>query len=66
MQSVSAGRGKLANSTTLDATQPTAKSAWVTPAIVQLPRLSELTLQSVGGDIPCGGGPGGGGSTVCP
>lgn len=66
MQSVSAGRGKLANSTTLDATQPAAKSAWVTPAIVQLPRLSELTLQSVGGDIPCGGGPGGGGSTVCP
>lgn len=66
MQGASAGRGKLANSSALDTTQQTAKSAWITPAIVQLPRLSELTLQSVGGDIPCGGGPGGGGSTVCP
>jgi hypothetical protein len=39
-----------------------AKRAWVSPAITVLPRLTELTLQS----IPCGGEPGGGGGTVCP
>ena len=35
------------------------RKIWVSPAIVSLPRLTELTLQS----IPCGGEPG---STVCP
>lgn len=39
-----------------------AKRTWVPPAITLLPRLTELTLQS----IPCGGEPGGGGGTVCP
>ena len=41
------------------------KKPWVSPGIIQLPRLSELTLQSPGG-IPGGGGTGGGGSTVIP
>lgn len=36
---------------------------WIKPEIEQLPRLSELTLQS---PIPGGGGTGGGGSTVIP
>jgi len=35
---------------------------WVRPAVTQLPRLNQLTLQS----IPCGGEPGGGGTGVCP
>ena len=42
-----------------------AKRRWVPPAILQLPKLSELTLQSPG-PIPGGGGTGGGGSTVVP
>jgi len=37
---------------------------WIPPAIKELPRLSDLTLQS--GQIPGGGGTGGGGSTVSP
>lgn len=41
-----------------------ARAEWITPAVTQLPRLSELTLQS--GAIPGGGGTGGGGSTVVP
>lgn len=39
---------------------------WIRPAIHDLPRLSELTLQSGGNEIPGGGGTGGGGSTVVP
>ena len=37
---------------------------WISPSIQTLPRLTELTLQS--GQIPGGGDPGGGGSTVVP
>lgn len=37
------------------------KRPWSTPAVVELPRLTELTLQSF---IPGTGIPGGGGSTV--
>lgn len=42
-----------------------AKKPWVSPGVTELPRLSELTLQSPG-PIPGGGGTGGGGSTVIP
>lgn len=38
-----------------------AKRPWTAPAVVELPRLTELTLQSF---IPGTGIPGGGGSTV--
>ena len=41
------------------------KRPWIRPAVTQLPKLSELTLQSPT-PIPGGGGPGGGGSTVVP
>jgi hypothetical protein len=41
------------------------RKTWISPSVAQLPRLSELTLQSPGG-IPGGGGTGGGGSTVIP
>jgi|SRR4051812_29204258 hypothetical protein len=36
---------------------------WISPKVVMLPRLNELTLQS---PVPGGGGTGGGGSTVVP
>ncbi|HEX6575235.1 MAG TPA: hypothetical protein VF042_09710 [Gemmatimonadaceae bacterium] len=39
---------------------------WIAPAIETLPRLSDLTLQSGGNEIPGGGGTGGSGSTVVP
>jgi hypothetical protein len=39
------------------------RRAWVRPEVADLPRLTELTLQT-GPGIPGGGGPGGGGSTV--
>ena len=39
---------------------------WEPPTLTKLPRLSELTLQSGGNEIPGGGGTGGGGSTVVP
>jgi hypothetical protein len=44
---------------------PTAapRRPWTAPAVADLPRLTELTLQT-GGFIPGGGGTGGGGSTV--
>lgn len=46
---------------------PAAPSAprrtWTAPAVTDLPRLTELTLQT-GPFIPGGGGTGGGGSTV--
>lgn len=38
-----------------------ARRPWTAPAVVELPRLTELTLQSF---IPGEGFPGGGGSTV--
>jgi len=41
------------------------RAEWHAPVITPLPRLTELTLQT-GPGIPCGGGTGGGGSTVCP
>lgn len=40
---------------------PSSKRPWSAPAVVELPRLTELTLQSF---IPGTGIPGGGGSTV--
>ncbi len=42
------------------------KKAWIPPQIITLPRLSDLTLQSGTGQVPCEGGSPGGGSTVCP
>jgi len=41
------------------------KRAWVRPQVADLPRLTELTLQT-GPGIPGGGNPNGGGSTVFP
>ena len=41
----------------------TKRAPWTAPAVSELPRLTELTLQT-GGGIPGGGGTGGGGSTV--
>lgn len=38
---------------------------WTTPVVRELPKLTDLTLQT-GGGIPGGGGTGGGGSTVIP
>jgi hypothetical protein len=40
-----------------------ARLAWVSPELTELPRLTELTLQT-GGVIPGTGNTGGGGSTV--
>lgn len=54
----------LSPSTPLEQTAE-AKKPWVSPGVTELPRLSELTLQSPG-PIPGGGGTGGGGSTVIP
>jgi len=47
------------------AVPPDAKSKrpWVKPEVAQLPRLTDLTLQT-GSPIPGFGDPGGGGSTV--
>ena len=42
---------------------PSAKKPWVTPELVELPRLTDLTLQT-GSPIDGGGDTGGGGSTV--
>jgi len=42
----------------------TAKRPWTAPEVSDLPRLTELTLQTFGGGIDGGGGTGGGGSTV--
>lgn len=39
------------------------KKAWVKPEVTELPRLTDLTLQT-GSPIPGIGDPGGGGSTV--
>ena len=53
----------LNDSTPRPTTNPAERRPWVTPAVIQLPRLTDLTLQSddpIGG----GGGTGGGGSTV--
>jgi hypothetical protein len=41
------------------------RRTWVSPEVTDLPRLTELTLQT-GPGIPGGGGTGGGGSTVIP
>lgn len=43
--------------------QQTKRAPWSAPTVSELPRLTELTLQT-GGGIPGGGGTGGGGSTV--
>lgn len=50
-----------------DAHRPPARArrAWVTPAVADLPRLTDLTL-STGPAIPGDAGTGGGGSTVVP
>jgi hypothetical protein len=42
---------------------PEAKAPWIPPALVELPRLTDLTLQT-GGSIHGGGDTGGAGSTV--
>ena len=53
----------MSDSTTPDITLPAAPRApWAPPSIAELPRLTELTLQS-GNPIGGGGNPGGG-STV--
>ncbi len=41
------------------------RRAWITPSVRELPRLTDLTLDT-GAGIPGGGGTGGGGSTVIP
>jgi hypothetical protein len=43
---------------------PQKRKNWTPPIVTELPKLSEITLQS--GGIPGGGGTGGGGSTVVP
>jgi hypothetical protein len=55
----------MAASPSLAVSSPTPRRAWVAPRVADLPRLTELTLQT-GGGIPGGGGTGGGGSTVIP
>jgi hypothetical protein len=50
---------------TEDEGQNTPNSSKWPPTIAELPRLSELTLQSTA-PIPGGGGVGGGGTTVIP
>lgn len=54
------------NVTTASSTAPRApqRSAWVAPEVRDLPRLTELTLQTVGGTIPGEGGTTGGGGCV--
>ena len=42
---------------------PSGKKPWVAPELVELPRLTDLTLQT-GSPIDGGGDTGGGGSTV--
>jgi hypothetical protein len=44
---------------------PVARAPWVPPCVTDLPKLTELTLQT-GSPIDGGGGTGGGGSTVIP
>jgi hypothetical protein len=44
---------------------PVARAPWVAPRVTDLPKLTELTLQT-GSPIDGGGGIGGGGSTVIP
>jgi hypothetical protein len=39
------------------------RQPWIAPSVTELPKLSELTLQS-GAPIDGGGGTGGGGTTV--
>ncbi|HYW10127.1 MAG TPA: hypothetical protein VE913_24380 [Longimicrobium sp.] len=53
------------NVTNASSTAPQ-RRAWVAPEVRDLPRLTELTLQTVGGAIPGGGSTGGGGGTVIP
>lgn len=50
---------------TAPASARTERRAWVAPEVADLPRLTQLTLQT-GPGIPGGGGTGGGGSTVIP
>lgn len=52
------------DSSSLPADAAPQKQNWKTPRVTDLPRLTEITLQS--GGIPGGGGTGGGGSTVVP
>ena len=51
------------NVTTASSTAPR-RAAWVAPEVRDLPRLTELTLQTVGGPIPGEGGTTGGGGCV--
>lgn len=43
---------------------PARKAAWVAPSVDEMPRLTELTLQTGGGGIPGGDVIGSAGSTV--
>jgi hypothetical protein len=43
--------------------ESSSRRVWLDPTIEELPRLTDLTLQT-GDPIPGGGGTGGGGSTV--
>ena len=52
------------NATPATSTAPQ-RSSWVAPEVRNLPRLTELTLQT-GEAIPGGGTTGGGGGTVIP
>ena len=47
-----------------DGSTTPARQPWTAPTVQELPRLTDLTLQTFGGGIPGGGGTGGGGSTV--
>ena len=44
---------------------PVTRAPWMAPCVTDLPKLTELTLQT-GSPIDGGGGTGGGGSTVIP
>lgn len=55
---------KIQNEKKAPAAQQPARRAWVAPAVSDLPKLTELTLQT--GFIPGDGSTVGGGSTVIP
>lgn len=50
---------------TRESARPSGRRRWEAPSVIDLPRLTELTL-AYGSGIPGSGGTGGGGSTVIP